>query len=290
MIQQLFSIGVSAGTEINHIAYLDYMLDSISMHTRSNKLTEIVDQKLDVEIICQESTNLIVEAEDKRVALKFKLTNNGNGEDTYYFSPIKDPSSNFNVLNIETYKDEGDEVFSELNDTLVEEIKLLEDESATLFFVSDIPKDAKKMSINGFKIDSLLQEDLVYGDVKKVKNFYAVVATQEESRSDFCTYEVPSIVLELEKSSTLSSAELYKGSTIHYEIAVKAIGVGRLENIVVQDDIPIGTTYVKNSLKLDGSLVDGFTGKSIAVEIGTLEQMQETDEVLHRVTFDVKVQ
>jgi len=174
--------------------------------------------------------------------------------------------------------------------TLVKEVTLLADESALLFFVSDIPKDAQKISYNGFKVNSLTQGDLVYGEVKKLKKFYAVVATKKEAQSALCAYEVPSIVLELEKTSTLSSAELYKGSTIHYDIGVKAIGIGSVEDIVIRDDIPKGTAYVEKSLKLDGRIVDGFNGESIAVEIERIEQEKETNKILHHITFDVRVQ
>jgi len=290
MIQNLFSVGIGAGTEIKNIAYLDYVVDSIPMHSKSNELTDIVDQKLDMNIICQEGSSVIVEPEDRRVVLTFRIANSGNGEDSYSFTTIEDSSSSFSVSNIEVYKDDGDGVFSVGDDTLVENIKLLADETATLFFVSNIPKDAQKISLNGLQVDSLIQGDLVYGEIRKLKEFYAVVATKDESRSAMCAYEVPSIVLELEKTSTLSSAELYKGTTIHYDIALKAIGTGRLENIVIRDEIPTGTTYVKKSLKLDGSFVDGFNGESIAVEIEEIEQEHETSEVLHHVTFDVKVQ
>jgi len=290
MIQQLFSIGVSAGTEIKHIAYLDYVVESIPMETRSNELIEIVDQKLDMTMVSQEGSSVIVDPGDIKVRMSFKLTNNGNGEDSYTLTPIKDGSSNFSVSNIEIYQDNGDGVFSVTEDKIVNKVKLLADESATLFFVANIPKDATKISLNGIQVDSIIQGDLVYGEIRELKNFYAVVATTDKSRKAFCAYEVPSLVLELDKTSTLSSAELYKGSIIHYDIGVKAIGTGSVENIVVRDEIPTGTTYLKNSLKLDGRLIDGFDGKSIAVEIGSIEQKKESNKVLHHVTFDVKVQ
>jgi len=290
MIQNLFAVGISAGTEIKNIAYLDYVVESIPMHSKSNELIDIVDQRLDMSMTCQEVASIVVEPNDVKVPMSFRLTNSGNGEDTYEVTPIENGSSSFSVSNIETYKDNGDGVFSVVDDTLVKEVTLLADESVLLFFVSDIPKDAQKISYNGFKVDSLTQGDLVYGEVKKLKNFYAVVATKKEAQSALCAYEVPSIVLELEKTATLSSAELYKGTTIHYDIGVKAIGIGTLENIVIRDDIPKGTTYVKKSLKLDGSLVDGFNGESIAVEIENIEQEKETNEILHHVTFDVRVQ
>jgi len=290
MIQNLFSVGVSAGTEIKNTAYLDYVVESIIMKSKSNELIDIVDQRLDMNMVCQESTTVVVEPDDKKRAMSFILTNNGNGEDSYVFTPIEGKSIDFSVSNREIYKDNGDGVFSIVDDTLITELRLLADESASLFLVSDIPKSAKNLSENGLKADSLIQGDLVYGEFKQLDNFYAVVASTEEGKSALCTYQVPTIVLELEKTATLSSDKLYKGTSIHYAIAVNAIGIGTLENIVVKDNIPEGTTYVKNTLKLDGKLVDGFNGTAISVAINNINHETENTEILHRITFDVRVQ
>lgn len=289
MIQNLFSVGVTAGTVIKNTAYLDYVVGSIPMKSKSNELIDIVDQKLDMNMVCQESSTVIVEPNDIKRAMSFKLTNNGNGEDTYNFIHIENPSSDFFVSNIEIYQDNGDGIFS-VEDTIVNELTLLADESISLLLVSDIPKDAQKLSSNGLKVNSLVQGDLLYGESKKFNGFYAVVASNEEAKSALCTYQVPNIVLELEKTATLSSDKLYKGTTIHYVIAVKAIGTGTLENVVVKDTIPEGTTYVEGTLKLDGKLLDGFNGVGIFVSIDDINQEVESTETLHRVTFDVRVQ
>ncbi len=289
MAQSLFSVGVPAGTEIKNTAYLHYTLKSIAMETKSNELIDIVDQKLDSNMVCQESDSVIVEPEDMHRVMQFLLINRGNGEEHYAFTHITGNPANFEVLNPQIYADNGDGIFSLTEDKVVNKVTLKADESVTLFLVGDIPADAKKISLNGIKSNSLTQGDLAYGESKKVENFYLVAATPEEGKSALCSYEVPSLVLELEKSVTLSSDKLYKGVTMHYEIDVKAIGTGTVGDVIVKDYIPEGTVYVENSLRLDGKEVGRFNGKGIFVAIDTITQEKESDEVLHRVTFDVKV-
>ena len=286
----LFAQGTNAGTKIINVAHLDYKIDSIEFSAVSNELVDIVDQKLDMQMVCQESSSVIVEAEDVKRPMQFMLKNNGNGEDRYIFTPIEGEDVGFSVSNIEVYEDNGDGLFSIVEDKPITKLSLKADESALLFFVSNIPKSAKGLSENGLKVDSEIQDDLVYGESRLLDDFYAVVATQEEAKSDFCVYEVPSIELKLEKKSTLSSDKLYKRTTIHYTIEVKAEGVGTLENIVIKDVIPEGTVYVSGTLKLDGQSVDGFDGNEIAVTIDSIHQEEESTDVLHRVTFDVIVQ
>ena len=282
--------GTAAGTKIVNIAHLDYKVDSIEFSAVSNELVDIVDQKLDMQIVCQESSSVIVEPEDIKRPMQFMLQNSGNGEDHYTFTPIEGEDVDFSVSNIEVYKDNGDGIFSTVEDKPIGKLSLKADESALLFFVSNIPKGAKGLSENGLKVDSEIQGDLVYGESRLLDDFYAVVATQEKARTDFCTYEVPSIVLKLEKKSTLSSDKLYKRTTIHYTIEVKAEGVGRVENAVIRDAIPEGTVYVPGTLRLDGELVDGFDGNEIAVIIDSIYQEKESADVLHQVTFDVIVE
>ena len=289
MIQNLFSVGITAGTEIKNIAYLNYTLESVDMETKSNELIDIVDQKLDSNMVCQEGGPVIVEPEDSAKVMQFLLLNNGNGAERYSFTHATGSPQNFSVLNPKIYADNGDGIFSISEDKLVNELTLDADEKINLFLVADIPKDAEKFSLNGITSNSLTQGDLAYGESKKLEDFYVVAATTQEAKSALCTYEVPSLVLELEKSVTLSSDKLYKGTTMHYEIGVKAIGIGSVDDVIVEDMIPEGTVYVENSLRLDGKEVGRFNGKGIFVAIGTISQEEESEEIVHRVTFDVKV-
>ncbi|CAA6807141.1 MAG: Similarity [uncultured Sulfurovum sp.] len=289
MIQSLFSVGITAGTEIKNIAYLNYNLESVPFSATSNELIDIVDQKIDMQIVCQESEAVIVGVGEQRRAMRFILNNTGNGTDSYVFSSIEGDVLDFKVSNADIYLDNGDGIFS-VEDSLATEIDVLSDGNISLFLVSDIPEDASNFSENGIKASSIIQGSLDYGESKKLENFYAVALTEESAKSDVCTYEVSNLAVALEKTAILSSDKLYKGSTIEYKIAVNVIGEGSIDNIVVNDNIPTGTVYVDNSLKLDGVTAGDFNGTAISVVLPSINQLKENSEPKHHITFDVKVQ
>jgi uncharacterized repeat protein (TIGR01451 family) len=284
-----YAVGVPAGTEIVNVAHLDYQVDSISFAATSNTLVDIVDQKVDMKMVCQESKSVVVGVGEKKRAMSFMLNNTGNGADKYVFSTIEGETLDFKVENAEVYIDNGDGVFSP-EDSLATEVDVSADGNVTLFLVSDIPADADKFSYNGIKASSTIQGSLVYGESKKLENFYAVMTTQETAKSDVCAYEVSPLALKLEKTATLSSDKLYSGSTIHYQIAVKVIGEGTIDNIVVKDNIPTGTIYIEDSLKLDGVTAGDFNGTAVSVVLASIVQTTASSDPKHQVTFDVRVQ
>ena len=289
VVQFSYAVGVPAGTEIVNVAQLDYKIDSVEFSVTSNRLVDIVDQKVDMQMVCQESKSVVVGVGEKRRAMRFMLNNTGNGKDSYVFSSIEGETLDFSVSNVEIYLDNGDGFFSE-EDKLATEIDLSADGNVTLFLVSDIPADADKFSYNGIKASSTIQGSLVYGESKKLDNFYAVMVAHEDARSDVCAYEVSHLALKLEKSATLSSDKVYSGTTIHYKIDVKLIGEGTVEDIVVNDNIPTGTVYIKDSLKLDGLTAGDFNGTAISVALASITQTTASSDSLHQVTFDVRVQ
>ena len=285
-----FALGVPAGTKIENIAYLNYKVEDQNYTASSNRLVDVVDQKLDMKIVCQESANIIVGTNEVKRALAFRLVNKGNGVDGYQLSPISSENSDFEVLNPEIYLDDGDHIFSLAKDSLVQDINLSADANSTLFFVSDIPHDADKLSINGIKAHSQKQQNLLYGESRNMGEYAVLVAMREEASLAHCTYEVSHLALELEKRATLSSDALYHRSTIHYQIAVKVSGIGEISNVMVQDKIPEGTIYVANSLRLDGvGIENDANATEISVDIGTIIQKKESDEPKHLISFDVKV-
>ena len=284
-----YALGVPAGTEITNVAYLEYKVDSVAFSATSNRVVDIVDQKLDMQMVCQESEAVVVGIGEKRRAMSFILNNTGNGKDSYNLSFIEGEKLDFTVSNRKIYLDNGDGVFS-VEDSLVTEVDVLADANVTLFLVSDIPDDADKFSFNGIKALSTTGGSLVYGESKKLEDFYAVVAIKEDAKSDVCAYEVSHLAVELEKTATLSSDKVYSGTTISYKIAVKIIGEGSVENIVINDSIPSGTTYIEDSLKLDGITAGDFNGTAISVALASVTQTTASSDPKHHVTFDVRVQ
>ena len=289
IIQVSYAVGVPAGTEIKNVAHLDYMVDEVEFSVTSNTLVDIVDQKIDMKMVCQESEAVVVGIGEKKRAMSFTLNNTGNGKDTYNFSPIEGETLDFTVSNKEIYLDNGDGVFSE-EDSLATDVDVPADGNVTLFLVSDIPNDADKLSSNGIKASSTIQGSLVYGESKKLDNFYAVMVAQEDAKSDICVYEVSPLAVKLEKSATLSSDKVYSGTTIHYKIELKVIGEGTIKDIVINDNIPTWTVYIKDSLKLDGVTAGDFNGTAVSVALASVTQTKASSDPKHQVTFDVRVQ
>ena len=286
-----YAIGVASGTEIRNTAYLNYVLDdNITINVKSNELIDLVDQKLDMKLVCEENDVVMVEAGTTR-AMSFHLQNYGNGEDTYTFTPIKGEKRAFEVDNPAVYLDDGDGVFSLSADTLVTELNVPADGNVSLFFVSDIPPNAKDESSNGILATSQKQGDLGYGEFKKLDNHYVLSAVEEGANQDTCTYKVPTLLLKLEKKATLSSQKLFRGTTIHYELILTAKGRGVARGISIDDVFPEGTVYVENSLRLDGKSVQGASTTGVSVAVEDIEKKIETTEAVpyHHVTFDVRV-
>jgi len=104
-----------------------------------------------------------------------------------------------------------------------------------------------------------------------------------------------------EKSMEILSpdGELHTGSVVRYTLLVAIEGGdGRIENVVVEDEIPEGTEYLPGSMTLDGnSLTDEEDADAgslledpdrIRVDLGTLEQSSE-GRTERNVTFEVRV-
>ena len=95
-------------------------------------------------------------------------------------------------------------------------------------------------------------------------------------------YVVSDIATDLIKTQVVSDpwggSSPVPGATITYTLALSVTGSGSLDNTLITDAVPAGTTYVAGSLRLDGSpltdvvdLDEGrFTGAGIAVDLGAL--------------------
>jgi len=290
-----FSKGVSAGTVITNVAKLSYNISGLGFKASSNTVINIVDQVVDFDIICQESTNLLVEGGQKAVALTFKLTNVGNGTDKFTLFHETNASSNFSVSNPLIYIDSNKNgIFDIAKDKQVKDVNLSEDAQATLFIVSDIPKKALptgSISTNGIHAVSALVDGLSYAQSKNIGSYFVVNGVTAGMDKAFCGYEIHSMQLLLKKSSTLSSDKLFTGTTIHYKIKVSVLGTGTINNVVINDNIPKKTSYIPNSLKLnDKSLSDAkhFLKNKISVPIGDITQTN-TSKPIYFVTFDARV-
>ena len=91
--------------------------------------------------------------------------------------------------------------------------------------------------------------------------------------------------LSISKEANVKSAEI--GDFVDYTINVKNVGKTDAADVVVKDDLPLGFTYVKNSVRVDGQkYTQDFTqsGKYMTLGLNSLKA-NETKKVTYRVAL-----
>ena len=280
----LYSQGVLAGTKIRNIAKLNYIIGSQKFSSKSNELVNTVDQIIDLTMACQLSGPYSVQVGEIDRPLPIIIENTGNGKDT--FSLQKESENSSDVINKRIYLDDGDGLFSN-TDTIISDITLNPDEKKLLFFVSDIPNSANWIkSKNGIKAISQTGGSGIRGTIYKLSDYYAVDGYKGGIDSSFCEYELNNLKMSIKKTS-ISLGEIYKGSKLKYNLEVSVSGRGTIENIIIEDNFPIGTTYVKNSVFLDGNHIDDSQSIDDDKLHIPLPNMVEGD--IHNISFEIIV-
>lgn len=301
----LLAKGALAGTEISNFATVTYEMEGASYTAASNTISDRVDQIIDVDVVWNDASAIIVASGDIGRVLTFKVTNTGNGEDTFILSyDIDDPASDFIVTNPKIYIDTNQNgVFDPSIDNEAYSITLAADASAIVFFVSDMPVESYSdgsISSNGLEAKSTIGGSGAPGTLYPgggVEGVFALDGISGGVDKGWGKYEMGSdLEVKLTKSATPESSEVSTGTVIRYDIAVELQSNGSAENLVVTDPIPSGTTYVAGSLKLDGTtLTDAedsdegrFDGSAIEVALGTVTQTSSLP-FGRTITFEVKI-
>jgi uncharacterized repeat protein (TIGR01451 family) len=87
------------------------------------------------------------------------------------------------------------------------------------------------------------------------------------------------------------------GATLTYSLAVEVTNAGTAGNSTVDDPVPVNTTYLANSLSVNGApmtdAIDGDAGElnlagapSVVVRLGDLTQASGIQTVTFQVTID----
>jgi len=289
----LWAQGVAAGTPIVNIAQLSYDMNGTSYTAQSNSVTDIVDQIISLDVVCQDTTPVAVQKGETQRALTLMLSNTGNGNDHYNLT-FDTNSSATDVSNRQIWLDDGDGIFNAASDTQINDLNLSADSNATLFFVSDIPANASwSTTSHGIRAESDIVPGTTPGDAVNLGSYFAVNGFEGGVDSALCTYSLIDLSLQLNKTATLSSPQLYIGTTIHYTITASVVGLGTLDNVVITDTIPAGTSYIANSLRLDSTPLNNdplyIVGNTVTVPVGSMTQTTSIHPV-HTVEFDVVVQ
>jgi len=303
------AVGADAGSTISNTATVDYTVGTVTTTASSNTVNVTVAEILNVAVGAPAAATPVAPGQAAQ-RLRFRVENTGNGPESFLltltsvvtgddFDPVAAAPS--------IYLDNGDGVFGAgdvpyvpgTNDPL-----LNEDGFVYVFVAHNIPS-AVTDGQDGF-VTLTAAARTGTGPAGTVfagqgaAGTDAVVGTSTGTQTAQGIYSVQGVTVTATKSQTVNDPfggnRALPGATIHYSVAVNAVGSGSASTVIFTDKIPAGTEYVAGSLRRNGSPLSDATDADIGeyettpdpqvkVRIGSLQQSDGTQTI----TFDVTI-
>ncbi len=297
--------GVSAGTLIENTASATYEDGEGTKTVDSNTVTVRVDELLDVTVTSLDSG--AIGAVPGEAILTFEVTNQGNGPEAFTLTANPAVAGNDFDTTVDsiaidtngngTYDPGVDEILTAPETTP----ELAADETLTVFVVvtvpdgvvdteaSDIELTAEAVTGTGAPGTSFTGEGVGGGD--------AIVGSTGADGSATGSLLVGITTVDLTKAVSLldpfGGTSAVPGSVATFTITAVISGSGSVDDLIVTDAIPDGTTYAAGTLALDGGALTDATGddageasdaSGISVDLGTV-----AGGTTHEITFDVTI-
>jgi uncharacterized repeat protein (TIGR01451 family) len=270
-----------------------------------------VVERIDV-VITLQSGQVAVTANDTNRSLLFRITNTGNGTETFQlsidnslagddFDPVEavpaiyfdtDASGDFSVGDVAYVPGVNDPV-------------LVADAAVDMLVVNDIPGGV----INGNLGRSELTATSVTGTGNPGDTFVgqgdgnvdAVIGTTGGESAIFGEYLVADVQFTILKSVVVSDpfggSQPTPGATLTYTVTAEVISPGTASNTVFSDPIPAFTTFVANSILLNGGNLtdvvaddagelDTSGAPTVIVRLGDLTQVDGIQTIEFQVSID----
>lgn len=306
----VMAAGTAAGTVIDNVAEITFELNGTTTTQPSNVASITVVERIDV--VVTQSGQVLVTAGDVDRSLLFTLTNTGNGSETFAlainsalagddFDPTPavpaiyfdtDGSGDFSVGDIAYTPGTNDPV-------------LAADVSLDILLVNDIPGTALNAQLGR----SELAASAATGIGNPGDGFPgqgdggvdAVLGTSGGQVAQFGEYLVSDVQVNILKSVAVSdqfgNQDPIPGATLTYTVTVEVANLGTATNVIFNDVIPAGTTYVAATLTLntvsltdaadvDAGELDTSVAPTVVLRFGDLTQGDGIQTVEFQVTID----
>lgn len=303
--------GTPAGTQIESTATVNFDLGGTPTTIVSNTTVIAVDERIDVVATLQSSQALVSPGETGR-ALLFTITNTGNGSETYALAIDNvlaaddfDPAPAVPAIYFDSDASgdltAGDQPYvAGTNDPV-----LAADASVDVLLVNDIPAavangDIGRSQLTATSATGVGTPGTVYAGAGD-GGVDAIVGATGGAAAEIGEYLVSDVQISIIKSQSVADpvggAQPIPGATITYTMTVEVLGSGTATGSVLQDPVPNFTTFVPNSLALNGvSLTDAAdadageidtTGApTVVVRLGDLAIADGSQTVMFQVTID----
>jgi len=313
MPHSAWSTGTPAGTQITSQAQVTFTTGSGNHSAISNPVATMVAEVLDLSVTWQDAAPVQANAGAVDAVLIFRLTNTGNGSDSYSldmdgqvsgddFDPLPG-AIHFDTDRNGVFEPTLDEVYVPgSNDPL-----LGADASVRLFVLHDIPTTPSPGHLGDSRLDARSNAGTgppgtgLTGAGDQGQD--AVIGASGGLASMAGSFEIviPAAALSILKTAVVQDpfggTQPVSGATITYSLAVSAQGTGATDGVVITDAIPANTTYNPGSLELDGSpLTDPADGDAgdvgdtasgiITVDLGDIVAGSPGQTISFTVTID----
>jgi uncharacterized repeat protein (TIGR01451 family) len=263
--------GVPPGTQITNTVAVTFVQDGVTS-TGSASNTVVVDQLVDVVATWQNGTPVSAPAGAEDSSLLFKVTNTGNGSDSYTLElkPTAATGDDFAADGCRLYLDrDNDGTYSDADVLYVRgnnDPSVNADASVNLLAVCDIPKTAGDHRYAHAQVVATSKTlSGTPGNMKAgagIDGVDVVVGASGGEAAADGAYQASNVAYELASTQVVTDPSgghiSASGSEIAYQLVVSASGSATGRNLKVIDPIPDHTSYIPGTLALDGSpLGDG---------------------------------
>ena len=303
--------GTPVGTLIENTATVTFDVNGTSTQVTTNTTSLTVLERIDVVVTLQSPSTLVTPGETGR-ALLFTVTNTGNGTETFSLAIDSalggddfDPVPAVPAIYFDT---DGSGDLTPADQAYVpggNDPVLAADAAVDIFLVNDIPGGATNGQVGFSELTATSTTgtgapgSVVGGGGDGGVD--AVIGTSGGEAADQGEYVVSDVQVTFAKIQAVADpfggTEAVPGATITYTITFDVTNGGTATGAVVNDPIPAFTTYVADTITLNGAsltdAIDGDVGEfdtsgvpAIVVRLGDVTQGDGTQTVEFQVTID----
>ena len=306
-----YALGVPAGTVVDNTATVTYSVAGVPASIDTNAAMLIVAERIEV-VVTRQSPQQSVRPGDTSRAILFRVTNTGNGSEAFDltvdnnlagsdFSPVPSLPAVYFDTDASGDLSAGDVPYQPgVNDPV-----LAADGSIDILVVNDIPAGVADGELGLTALTATSQT----GSGAPGSGFpgqgddgsEAVLGLSGGVSSATGEYLVDDLTISFVKAQQLGDpqggSEPVAGAVVTYSITVAVQSPGTATAVVVRDPIPQYTTYVPDSLRLNGNplsdAADADSGEfdaaapaTVIVRLGDLSQADGPQSVQFSVTID----
>lgn len=263
IFSDLSARGVEAGTIIVNQATLTYEQEEETFEILSNETRDIVDQIIDVGLHWLDE-KLVVKNGAKGVICTFKLTNYGNGEDSFLLNARNSVDTQVKLLNKQIYIDTNQNAKWDGSDIVSTDTTLAPDESVIVYIYADIPMvDSRTQQFAKVDLEARSQRggsgtpgyvhtgNGVLG-LDAVDGLSGGVVAQE-AQMIITDLLKPTIVKTIAVENNYGTNEPITYATLYVLLEVYLPQGGKVDDFKLTDVMPTNTSLINNSIRLNGT-------------------------------------